>query len=639
MFGAKFRRRFAIFTTLIGVLGVYLVLDSRLVTGEDAYTQLGRGFEEINEAYELLFNQYVNELKPEDLSKAAISGMLWDLDPYTTFFDSNDLKQLQIETQGKFGGLGIMISKRGKDDGPPVVMNVIEGTPADTSKLVVGDRIIAIDGDPTFDKDLRKIVNVLRGDPGAGVTIKIERPGMKEPFDQPIIRARIDISSVQIPGEVDPDIGYISMSWLSSSRFTERTGGELQQALINSLNNGATGIILDLRGNPGGLLNAAVDVVDKFLPSNRLVVSTRGRLSDQSRSHKTRHDTILPADIPLVILVDERSASASEIVAGAIQDWDRGLIVGAQTFGKGSVQTVRQLGRLGDKALKLTTAAYYTPSGRSIHNAEKRRYRGGPIEITVGNSTQVSAYELFGIIGQAERRDDVIIELEERFGLEKDLAEEVLGMRLEGLLGLASSEHNGPEDIDPEKVFTTRVNKRKVYGGGGIKPDVVVQQERRPRLVMSLLREGLIFDFAVDFATSQSFPNRFEDYTLPEDIVAQFWTFMADSANAGGFDYKTDTEIQVQEVEKSLKEKDVLTDDATVALNQLSQVAEREREADYDKARPYIRLEIERALANRVWGTNGKILATLKGDKQFQEAVRLLKDRAVYDQKLALVEE
>ena len=633
------RRRFAILTTLIGVLSVYLVLDSRLVTGEDAYEKVGRGFDAINGAYSLLLNEYVDELKAEDLSKDAISGMLWDLDPYTTFFDSNDLKQLQIETQGKFGGLGIMISKRGKEDGPPVVMNVIEGTPADTSKLVVGDRIIAIDRDPTFDKELREIVNILRGDPGAGVTIKIERPGMEKPFDQPIIRARIDISSVQIPGEVDPDIGYISMSWLSSSRFTERTGGELQRALIKLINNGATGIILDLRGNPGGLLNAAVDVVDKFLPSNLLVVSTRGRLREQSRSHKTRHDPILPADIPLVVLVDERSASASEIVAGAIQDWDRGLIVGAQTFGKGSVQTVRTLGPQGDKALKLTTAAYYTPSGRSIHSAEKRRYRGGPIEITVGNSTRVSAYELFGIIGQAERREDVIIELEERFGLEDYLAEEVLGMRLEGLLGLASSEHNGPEKVDPEKVFTTRVNKRKVYGGGGIKPDVVVQQERRPRLVLALLREGLIFDFAVDFATTQSFPRRFEDYTLPEDIVDQFWTFMADSTNSGGFTYQTNTEIKVQEIKDALKKNDVFKDDTVTALNQLSQVADREREADYNKAEPYIRLEIERALANRVWGTNGKILATLKGDKQFQEAVRLLKDRTVYDQKLALVKE
>ncbi len=639
MFGAKFRRRFAIFTTLVGVLGVYLVLDSRLVTGEDAYAQLGQGFDEINEAYRLLYNEYVNDLKPEDLSKSAISGMLWDLDPYTTLFDRRDLDQLRIDTQGKFGGLGITISKRGKDDGPPVVMSVIEGTPADTSGLVVGDRIIGIDGDPTFDKKLTEIVGVLRGDEGASVIIQIERPGIAKSFDQPIIRARIDIPSVQIPGEVDPDIGYISLSWLNTSRFTERTEDELKRALVALLNDGVAGIVVDLRGNPGGLLKSAVDVVDKFLPPDRLVVSTKGRLPEQNRSHKTRQKPVLPADMPLVILVDERSASASEIVAGAIQDWDRGLIVGAQTFGKGSVQTVRQLGRHGDKALKLTTAAYYTPSGRSIHNAEKRRYRGGPIELTVGDSIQVSAYELLSIIGQAERREDAVTELSDRFDLDADLAKEVLETRLERLLGMASKEHNGPEDTDTLEVFTTRLNKRKVYGGGGIKPDVVVKQERKPRVVVEVLRKGLIFDFAVDFATTQSFPNRFEDYTLPEDIVDQFWTFVADSANADGFAYKTGTEIQVQELKQSLKEKDVLTDDDMVALNQLSQVAERERAADYNKAGPFVRLEIERALANRVWGTKGKILASLKGDKQFQEAVRLLKDRAVYDRKLALVKE
>ena len=637
MFGAKFRRRLTVFATLVGVLSLYLALDSRLVTGEDAYAQLGRGFDEINQAYELLYNEYVDELKPEDLSKTAISGMLRDLDPYTSFFDREDLEQLRIDTQGKFGGLGITISKRGKDDGPPVVMSVIEGTPADTSGLVVGDRIIAIEGDPTYTKKLREVVSVLRGHEGEGVTITVERPGLDESFDQPIIRARIGIPSVQIPGEVDPDIGYISMSWLNSGRFTERTGGELTRALNASLESGAQGIVLDLRGNPGGLLNSAVDVVDKFLPPDRLVVSTKGRRPEQSRSHKTREAPVLPAEIPLIVLVDGRSASASEIVAGAIQDWDRGLVLGTQTFGKGSVQTVRQLGR--DKALKLTTAAYYTPSGRSIHNAEKRRYRGGPIDLTVGDSVKVSAYELLSVIGQSDRREDVVTELNERFQLDADQAEEVLETRLERLLGLGSGEHNGPNDIDTDKVFTTRVNKRKVYGGGGIKPDVGVEQERRPRLVVELLRKGLIFDFAVDFAKGMLFPPRFEDYTLSDDIVDQFWTFMADSTNADGFVYKTGTEMQVQELTKALKEKNVLTDDDSEALDQLSHLAERERKSDYEKAEPYIRLEIEQELANRVWGTKGKILASLKGDKQFQEAVRLLKDRAVYRGKLAMAEE
>lgn len=639
MFGAKFRRRLTVFVTLVGVLGAYLALDSRLVTGEDAYAELGRGFDEINEAYHLLYNEYVDELEPEKLSKSAINGMLRELDPYTSFYDRRDLDQLRIDTQGKFGGLGITISKRGKDDGAPVVMSVIEGTPADTSGLVVGDRIIAIESDPTYKMKLSEVVGVLRGDPGAVVMITIKRPGMDEPFDQPIIRARIGIPSVQIPGEVDPDIGYISMSWLNSGRFTERTGGELKQALTAQLDKGAKGIVLDLRGNPGGLLNSAVDVVDKFLAPDLLVVSTKGRRPEQSRSHKTREQPALPADIPLVVLVDGRSASASEIVAGAIQDWDRGLIVGTQTFGKGSVQTVRQLGRQGDKALKLTTAAYYTPSGRSIHNTQRRQYRGGPIELLVADSIRVSAYELLSIIGQSDRREDAITELNERFDLEADQAEEVLETRLESLLGLAKGEHEGPKNDDPGKVFKTRVNKRKVYGGGGIKPDVVVEPEGRPRLVVELMRKGLFFDFAVEFATVKSFPARFEDYELSENIVDQFWTFIADSANANEFAYKSSTQMQVVELNQALEEKGVLNDSDAAAMDQLSQIAERERKNDYKKAEPYIRHEIEQELANRVWGTKGKILASLKGDKQFQKAVRILKDRTTYNQKLALVEE
>ena len=638
MFGAKFRRRVTVFVTLAGVLSVYLALDSRLVTGEDAYAQLGRGFDEINEAYRLLCNEYVDELEPEDLSKSAINGMLRELDPYTSFYDQRDLEQLRIDTQGKFGGLGITISKRGKEDGPPVVMSVIEGTPADTSGLVVGDRIIAIEGDPTYKRDLSEVVGVLRGDEGAGVTITIQRPGVEESFDQPIIRARIGIPSVQIPGEVDPDIGYISMSWLNSGRFTERTGSELKRALTAQLDKGADGIVLDLRGNPGGLLNSAVDVVDKFLAPDLLVVSTKGRRPEQSRSHKTREESALPAEIPLVVLVDGRSASASEIVAGAIQDWDRGLIVGTQTFGKGSVQTVRQLGRQGDKALKLTTAAYYTPSGRSIHNTERRQYRGGPIELAVADSIRISAYELLSIIGQADRKEDAVIELNERFDLDALQAEKVLDTRLESLLGLGKGEHEGPKN-DPGKVFKTRVNKRTVYGGGGIKPDVVVEPERRPRLVVELLRKGLFFDFAVEFATKKSFPVRFEAYELPENIVDQFWTFIADSTNSDGFAYKSSTEMQVKQLEQALEERDILNDSDSAALSQLSQIAERERKNDYKKAEPYVQHEIEQELANRVWGTKGKILASLKGDKQFQEAVRILKDRTAYNQKLALVEE
>ncbi len=632
MFGEGFKRKLTILAMLIGMLGIYVFLDSRLVTGEDSYAHLGRGFDDITDAYNLLYTEYFKELEPEDLSKAAIEGMINELDPYTSFYDKRSLEQLQIETRGKFGGLGITISKRDELE-PPVVMSVIEGTPADTAGLMVGDRIVMIEGDSTYTKELRAVVDVLRGDPGDSVVITVARPGREKSFKQPIVRARIDIPSVDLPGEVDPEIGYISMSDLNSGRFTERTSAELEEALHLEIKKNVKGLVLDLRGNPGGLLNAAVDVVDKFLEPGLMVVSTKGRRSEQDRSHKTQEPALV-ADVPLVILVNGRSASASEIVAGAIQDWDRGLIVGTQTFGKGSVQTVRQLGR-GDKALKLTTAAYYTPSGRSIHNSSQRMFRGGPLEVSIADSLRVSAYELLGIIGQTDRREQAITELKERFDIDDHQAQEVLDMKMERLLGQAVHE-SGPEGSDPEKAFKTMRKGRTVYGGGGIKPDVVVEPERRPRLVVALLNSWKLFDFAIHYAANRTFPARYEEYRLPENIVDEFWIYMSDSTHSKGFEYKTLMEMQIQELEQAMKEKEILNQADKAALLQLSNVSQRERKADNDKAEPFIKNEIERVLARRVWGTSAEILASLKGDKQFQEAVKILKNRAIYDQKLAV---
>jgi carboxyl-terminal processing protease len=632
------KRKLSICATLVGILAVYLALDSRLVTGEDAYSNIEGGIDDMMGAYNLLYTDYVKELKPEDLSKSAIEGMLRDLDPYTSFFDKTALEQLQIDTRGNFGGLGITITKGRQSDKPPVIMSVIEGTPADTSGLQVGDRIVMVEGDSTYAKELSDVVKVLRGRPGDDVTITIERPGQKEWFDQPIKRARIGIPSVMVPGEIDPEIGYVSMSELNSGRFTERTSGELEAALKAELAKNPKGLILDLRGNPGGLLSSAVDVTDKFLDAGHVVVTTKGRRPEQSRSEETRTPALVPKEIPVVVLVNGRSASASEIVAGAIQDWDRGLILGTQTFGKGSVQTVRQLGA--NQALKLTTAAYYTPSGRSIHNASRRNYRGGPIELTLADSMRVSVYELLGIIAGMERREEAIIELGERFEMSPAQAEEALDIRLDRLLGLGVRENSsGPEDNDPAEVFRTRIQKRKVYGGGGIKPDVVVEVDRRPRVWLELYQKSLFFDFAVNYAATRTFPDRYEDYKLPESLVDQFWAYVADSTNANGFDYKAGTEIQLRELKKTLEEKDLLSAEDDNALKQLSNIAIKERQADYIAAEPVIRLELERILARRVWGTKAEMLASLKGDKQFLEAARILKDRADYDKRLAMVEE
>ena len=441
----------------------------------------------------------------EELTASAIEGMLHHLDPYTQYLGPKALEQLRIETRGKFGGLGITISLRGGD--VPVVMSIFEGTPADTSELVVGDKIMKIEREPTAGKTLQEVVDVLRGTPGKEVTITIDRYGRQALFDQSIIRARISIETVRVAEEVEPGIGYISMTGLLNSRFSETTPRELDRALRKLKDQNVGGIILDLRGNPGGLLNQAVAVVDKFLGKGQLVVTTKGRMSTQNEAYRTEEKSLVK-DIPLVVLVNRHSASASEIVAGALQDSDRGLILGTTTFGKGSVQTVRQIGR--NKALKLTTAIYYTPSGRSIHKSSRQAQSGRGMALAIEDTLRIPVYQVVGLIGETDRREDALAELQERFGLSHEQAAQVMDTRLDQLVGLGlRDEVKGPKGDDPKKVFKT-VGGRTVHGGGGITPDVEVKPTKRPRLVLALLRAGLFFDFGVHYAVNRSFPVRAE---------------------------------------------------------------------------------------------------------------------------------
>lgn len=629
MSGQYFRKIWVV-VVLIGLLVLYVTLDSRLVTGDDAYTSVGRSLEEFVEAYKLVNRGYFKNVKPGELSTAAIEGMLEELDPYTRFFDRKAYEQLTIETTGKFGGLGITISKRGGI--VPVVLSVFESTPADTAGLIVGDRISKVEGIPTSGKTLQEVVDVLRGKPGAKVQITIDRPGRIEPFVKSIIRARVSVPSVQLLGEVEPGIGYISMSGRHGSRFSENSGSELENAIKKIKARDIRGLILDLRGNPGGLLEQAVAVADKFLEPNRLVVSTRGRVKSQNKDLRTREPAMLPK-IPLVLLVDGNSASASEIVAGVIQDSDRGLIIGSQTFGKGSVQTVRAIGK--NKALKLTTAVYYTPSGRSIHSVSKRNHRWKEIELTLEDSVRIPVYQILGLVGQAEKREDVLMKIGEQFGLETEQVEGLLDTRLGQLVGLGiRDEGNNPKGSDPGKVFKT-AGGRVVYGGGGITPDLEVFPEKRPAIVIAMIRTGLFFNFAVEYAVNRSFPQEFELYSMEEGIVDSFRIFLDDSMRAGEFTFKTVLEIQLLELEKSLKETKISQEEENI-LELLRPRIRRDREAIFEKARSYIRQEIERQLANRVWGIKAYSLASIKGDKQYEAAIQILNNLDAYRMKMNL---
>lgn len=320
---------------------------------EDTYERL----KVLTEVLSLIQSQYVDEVNLKDLIHGGIRGMLETLDPHSAFMPPEVFKEMQVETQGSFGGLGLEITVK---DHQLTVVAPIEGTPADRAGIQAGDRILRIDGQPTKDMTLMEAVRKMRGPQGTQVTLTIFRDELKEPFDVTLTRETIEVKSVK-----SQDLGD-GIAYVRIVSFQERTSKDLQKAMEQLGKNGTTALVLDLRNNPGGLLNQAVHVADLFLEKGQLIVYTVGRVKGQDLRFVAEGKNGMPK-IPIVVLVNHGSASASEIVAGALQDWKRAVILGTPTFGKGSVQTVIPL--TDGSGLRLTTARYFTPKGRVIHGS------------------------------------------------------------------------------------------------------------------------------------------------------------------------------------------------------------------------------------------------------------------------------
>ena len=308
------------------------------------------------EVLSIVQSQYVDEVAPKDIIYNAIKGTLRGLDPHSSFLDPEMYREMQVETSGSFGGLGIEITLR---DDVLTVVAPIEGTPAYRAGIQPGDRILKIEGLSTKDMQLSDAVKRMRGKPGSKITISIVREGWTEPKDFFITREQIRVQSVRA-NQLEPGIEYIKLR-----QFQEQTANDLETSLEKYVKDGKIqGLVLDLRNNPGGLLTSAVEVTEKFLESGKLVVYTEGRVRNQNMRFSSNAKRVF-TDFPIVVLVNQGSASASEIVAGALQDWGRAVVIGTQSFGKGSVQTIIPLSD--GSGLRLTTAKYFTPKGRSIH--------------------------------------------------------------------------------------------------------------------------------------------------------------------------------------------------------------------------------------------------------------------------------
>lgn len=378
--------------------------------------------------FERIRNQYVEDVNSEDLIEAAIDGMLTSLDPHSSYLSADDFADMQVQTRGEFGGLGIEVSQ---EEGYVKVVAPMDGTPADEAGVEAGDFITAVNGESTLGLTLDDAVDMMRGPVGSEIIITIVREGVQDPFDISIIRDTIKLVAVR-----SRVVGNVAV--LRITTFNEQTFSGLQEELAKSVEelggmDNVTGFVIDLRNNPGGLLNQAIDVSDAFLEQGE-IVSTRGReASDGERFNARAGD--LAEGKPIVVLINGGSASASEIVAGALQDHRRAIVVGTKSFGKGSVQTLIPL--RGDGAMRLTTARYYTPSGRSIQAlgvAPDIVVNQPPIDPTV-EGTEASAAEeaanarteagLRGVLSNDSMTDDERRLLEE----ERAKAEETAKLR------------------------------------------------------------------------------------------------------------------------------------------------------------------------------------------------------------------
>ncbi|HZU22134.1 MAG TPA: S41 family peptidase [Terriglobales bacterium] len=443
------RSSFLVLLTVL-VCGCLGLLFGQRMNSTASTNDINDSLRQFTSVYSIVEQNYAEPLKPDKaIYNGAIPGMLRTLDPHSSFFDPKSYALLHEDQVGKYYGVGMTVGPR---NNKIIVVAPFVGSPAYRAGLRPGDTLLAVDGKSTENMNTNEVADMLKGPRGTTVKVTVERQGLEHPLEFSMQRDEIPRYSVDVHELIKPGIGYMHVD-----SFTETTGHEVQDALDQFGN--INGLIIDLRGNPGGLLNEAVDVSDKFLPKGAVIVSHHGRASAE-HVYRATHGAN-GRNYPIVILVNRNTASAAEIVSGALQDHDRALIVGETTFGKGLVQTVYPLSN--DTGLALTTARYYTPSGRLI----QREYEG------------VSLFEYLN--------------------------------------------HLENEDKNPNKELKTTDSGRQVYGGGGITPDVKIETPKLTPFQERLLSHYAFFNFPRTYLLNRHISKSFE---VDDSVINAFKQFL-----------------------------------------------------------------------------------------------------------------
>jgi len=509
-------------------------------TDHNKYFEISKNIEIFANLYKEINTYYVDDVDPAKLMRVGIDAMLESLDPYTNYISEAEMAGFRLQITGKYGGIGAGIRKI---DDYVVITEPYEGFPAHKAGLRAGDKILTINGKSAKDKDSKEISEVLRGAPGDEVKISIERLGEGKK-DITLTREEVRIPNVPYSGMVNDNTAYIILT-----TFSEKAGQNVAEALEKlKKEHDVKNVILDLRGNGGGLLKEAVNVSNVFVPKNEEIVTTKGKIKEWDKSFKTLNKAVDEA-IPLVVLIDGSSASASEIVSGVIQDLDRGVLVGQKTYGKGLVQNTRDVGY--NSKVKLTTAKYYIPSGRCIQSVS---YLDGKVV----------------------------------------------------------------KNIDSLKTsFKTR-NSRMVYDGGGVLPDLVVNNDEIGTITQTLIRKNLVFDYATQYRQRNNTIVPASEFSLSDADFKEFEQYVSSK----DVKYETSSEKAVSDLEKKAK-KDKYFDAIQAELENVRSKISVDKKNDLYKYKVEITKLLEREIVSRYYMQKGRIELGLKKDDEIKEAVAL----------------
>ena len=519
--------------------------------------QVAKNMDIFNAIYRNLDMMYVDTLNADEVIGNGINAMLRSLDPYTVYYPASDVKDLKMMITGKYAGIGALIRYNSKLK-RVVIDEPYANTPASEAGLKKGDVILSIDDSTMTDKDVSYVSSRLRGDAGTTFALKIQRPGTSKPIVKKITRRAIQMPAIPYYGVVEGNYGYINLN-----SFTENCAKEMRRAFVDLKEKGIRGLVLDLRGNGGGSLDEAVHIVNMFVPNNLTLVTTKGKLNRANREYKTTKEPI-DTDMPIVVLVNSETASASEITAGSLQDLDRAVILGTRTYGKGLVQTPLDLPYNGN--LKLTTGKYYIPSGRCIQAINYKHSQGGYTE-------------------------------------------------------------HIPDSLT--KVFYTACG-REVRDGGGIKPDVEIKPDSLPNIAYYLSASGrdsteVMFEYVIDYIAKHPTIAPASEFDISDSDYEEF----KQRVIASGFTYDPETEKALASLKKLAKFEGYY-EGAKTEFDALEAKLKHDLGRDLDRNKKTLKSLLCNDIVAAYYFQSGSIENSLRTDKQYAEAIALLRDSEKY---------